>query len=59
MDRGSKVLPDDLKEFGIGKRDADSVFSSGLRKLVSKDFTCALDMGQANLETAAERMLQR
>ena len=27
MDRGSKVLPDGLKEFGIGKRDADkSVF---------------------------------
>ena len=31
MDRGNKVLPDGLKEFGIEKRDADSVFLSGLR----------------------------
>ena len=45
MDRGTKVQADVLKEFGNGKREAEGgVFMSGLRKLDSKDFTCALDI---------------
>ena len=56
----SKVLADGLKEFGIGKRKAErGVFMSGLRKLDRKNFKRSLDMGPANLETSAERMLQR
>ena len=44
MDRGTKFLADVLKKFGNGTREAERVFMYGLRKLDSKDFTCALDI---------------
>ena len=52
------MLPDGLKEFGIGKRAADKRVFIRVAE-VCKDFICALDMGLANFETGAERMLQR